>query len=137
MTDDMKLTIEKFNGTNFAYWKMQIEDLLYQKNFYLPLKGKAKKHATMSNVEWEVLDRKVLGTVRLSLSKSLTFNISKEKTTKDVMDALSRMYKKRSASNKVFLMRKLFKMNMVEGGVVAEHLNEFNMVMSQLSLVNV
>ena len=137
MTDDMKLTIEKFNGTNFAYWKMQIEDLLYQKNFYLPLGGKAKKPTTMSDAEWEVLDRKALGTVRLSLSKSVTFNISKEKTTKDVMDALSRMYEKPSASNKVFLMRKLFNMKMVEGGVVAEHLNEFNTVMSQLSSVNV
>ena len=77
----------------------------------------------MSDAEWEVLDRKALGTVRLSLSKSVTFNISKEKTTKDVMDALSRMYEKPSASNKVFLMRKLFNMKMVEGRVVAEHLN--------------
>ena len=51
MTDDTKLTIEKFNGTNFAYWKIQIEDLLYQKNFYLPLGGKAKKPATMSDAE--------------------------------------------------------------------------------------
>ena len=34
-------------------------------------------------------------------------------------------------------MRKLFNMKMVEGGVVAEHLNEFNTVMSQLSSVNV
>ncbi|XXG79495.1 hypothetical protein AAC387_Pa09g0546 [Persea americana] len=137
MTDDIKLTIEKFNGTNFAYWKMQIEDLLYQKNFYLPLGRKAKKPTTISDAEWEVLDRKALGIVRPSLSKSVTFNISKEKTTKDVMDALSRMYEKPSASNKVFLMRKLFNMKMVEGGVVAEHVNEFNTVMSQLSSVNV
>ena len=68
MTDDMKLTIEKFNGTNFAYWKMQIKDLLYQKNFYLPLGGKAKKPATMSDAEWEVLDRKAFGAIQLSQS---------------------------------------------------------------------
>ena len=51
MTDDTKLTIEKVNGTNFAYWKMQIEDLLYLKNFYLSLGGKAKKPTTMSDAE--------------------------------------------------------------------------------------
>ena len=51
MTDDTKLTIDKFNGTNFAYWKMQIEDLLYKKNFYLPLGGKAKKSATMLDTD--------------------------------------------------------------------------------------
>ena len=62
-TNNTKFTIEKFNGTNFAYWKMQIDDLLYQKNFYLPLGGKSNKPATMSDPEWEVLDRKALGTV--------------------------------------------------------------------------
>ena len=34
-------------------------------------------------------------------------------------------------------MRKLFNMKMVKGEVIAEHLNEFNAVMSQLSLVSV
>ena len=130
MMKKTKLMIEKFNGTNFAYWKMQIEDLLHQKNFYLPLGGKAKKPATMSNAEWEVLDREALGTIQCSLSKSVTFNISKEKTTENAMAALSWMYEKPLASNKVFLMRKLFSTKMVEGGVVAKHLDEFNMVMS-------
>ena len=51
MMDDTKLTIEKPNGTNFTYWKMQIEDLLYQMNFYLPLDGKAKKLATILDTE--------------------------------------------------------------------------------------
>ena len=31
--------IEKFNGTNFAYWRMQIEDYLYGRKLYLPLLG--------------------------------------------------------------------------------------------------
>lgn len=51
MSDDTKLTVEKFNGINFAYWKIQIEDLLYQMNFYLPLGEKAKKLATISDTE--------------------------------------------------------------------------------------
>ena len=32
--------IEKFNGTDFGYWKMQIEDYLYGKKLHLPLLGK-------------------------------------------------------------------------------------------------
>ena len=32
--------IEKFDGTNFGYWKMQIEDYLYAKKLHLPLLGK-------------------------------------------------------------------------------------------------
>ena len=41
------------------------------------------------------------------------------------------------ASNKIFLMKRLFNMKMSEGGSVAEHLNEFNILTSQLSSTKV
>jgi hypothetical protein len=59
----------------------------------------------------------------------MDFNISKEKTMKEMMEALAKLYEKPSASNKVFLMKRLFNMNMSEGGSVADHLNEFNMLL--------
>ena len=31
--------IEKFDGTDFAYWRMQIKDYLYGRKLYLPLLG--------------------------------------------------------------------------------------------------
>ena len=31
--------IEKFDGADFAYWRMQIEDYLYGKKLHLPLLG--------------------------------------------------------------------------------------------------
>jgi hypothetical protein len=33
--EDGNVKIEKFNGINFGFWKMQIEDYLYQKNLNL------------------------------------------------------------------------------------------------------
>lgn len=48
----------------------------------------------------------------------------------DLLVALSRMYEKPSASNKVFLMKRLFNMKMGEDKGVAKHLNELNMVTS-------
>ena len=53
------------------------------------------------------------------------------------MSALSKLYKKPLASNKVFLMKHLFNMKISEGGSVPEHLNEFNTLTSQLSSVKV
>jgi hypothetical protein len=53
------------------------------------------------------------------------------------MDALAKLYEKPSVSNKVFLMKRLFNMNMSKGGSVADHLNEFNTVTNQLSSVKV
>ena len=53
------------------------------------------------------------------------------------MSALSKLYEKPSASNKVFLMKRLFNMNMSKGGSVVDHLNEFNTLTNQLSSVKV
>ena len=87
--------IEKFDGTDFANWRMQIEDYLYERKLHLPLLG------TKPAEEWAFLDRQVLGVIRLTLSRSVAHNVVKEKTTTDLMKALSSMYEKPSANNKV------------------------------------
>ena len=84
----------------------------------------------MTDVEWDILDRKALRIVRLCLAVSVAFNISKETTTEGLIKALAKLYEKPSASNKVFLMKCLFNMKMSEGGSVADHLNDFNIVTS-------
>ena len=137
MSEDGKFRVEKFNGQNYQLWKMQMEDYLYQKDIFLPLSRVAKKSMAMKDEEWEILDRKALGMIRLSLATLMAFNISKEKTMKGLMDALAKLYEKPLASNKVFLMKRLFNMKMSEGGSIADHLNEFNMVTNQLSYVKV
>jgi benzoyl-CoA reductase/2-hydroxyglutaryl-CoA dehydratase subunit BcrC/BadD/HgdB len=136
MAEDGKFRIEKFNGQNYQLWNI-MEDYLYQKDLFLPLGGISKKLTAMKDEEWEVLERKALGTIRLSLAASMDFNISKENTTKELMDALAKLYEKPSTSNKVFIMKILFNMKMSKGGYVVDHLNEFDMVNNQLSYVKV
>ena len=53
--------IEKFDGTDFGYWKMQFEDYLYGKKLHLPLLG--RKPDSMEEEEWGLLDRQVLGVI--------------------------------------------------------------------------
>ena len=88
MEKDGKFRVEKFNGQNYQLWKMQIEYYLYQNDLFLQLGGITKNPIAMKDEEWQVLDRKALGTIRLSLAASVAFNISKEKTMKDLMDTL-------------------------------------------------
>ncbi|KAK2982064.1 hypothetical protein RJ640_003189 [Escallonia rubra] len=135
MAKEGKGKIEKFNGMNFQWWKMQVEDYLYQNDLYLPLVGEKPKALNAS--EWAILDRKALATVRLSLTPQVAFNISKEKTTAAVMKALEKLYEKPSASNKVFFMKILFNMRMSENGSVVDHLNDFNGVTNQLESVGI
>ena len=47
--------IEKFDGIDFEFWRMQIKDYLYGKKLHLPLLG--EKPATMKDDEWTLLDK--------------------------------------------------------------------------------
>ena len=109
---------------------MQMEDYLYEKNLWKPLEGKNKNQGTMTNEEWEILDRKALGSIRLCLAPSITFNIIKVKTMDELMETLAKLYEKPSTSNKVFLMKHLFNIKMEEGRSIVDHLNEFNTISS-------
>ena len=71
MEEDGKFRVEEFNGQKYQLWKMQMEDYLYQKDLFLPLSRVAKKPAAMKDKEWEILDRKALGMIRLSLAASV------------------------------------------------------------------
>ena len=114
---------------------MQIEDYLYGKKLHLPLLG--EKPTTMKDEEWALLDKQVLGVIKLTLSRSIAHNIIKEKITVDLMKALFGIYEKSSSNNKVHLIKKLFNLKMAKNASVAQHLNEFNTITNQLSSVEI
>ena len=63
--------------------------------------------------------------------------MSRVKTAEGLWKKLCDLYEKNMASNKVFLMKKLHNLNMKEGASIAEHLNEFNIITSQLASVKI
>ena len=73
----------------------------------------------MKDEKWALLDRQVLGVIKLTLSRFIAHNVVKEKTTTDLMKALSGMYEKPSANNKMHLMKKLFNLKMAENASIA------------------
>ena len=111
-----------------------MEDFLFSKKLHLPLGSKPKE---MKAEEWNLLDRQVLGVIRLTLSKNVAHNVAKEKTTVGMMKALAEMYKKPSGNNKVYVIKKLFNLKMLESGPVVEHLNSFNTVVNQLVSIGI
>ena len=54
-----------------------------------------------------------------------------------LLKALSNMYEKPSAMNKVYMMRRLFNLQMSENGSISDHINEFNMIVNQLNYVDI
>jgi hypothetical protein len=60
---------------------------------------------SVKDEEWETLDRKALGMIRLCLEALVDFNILKEMTMEDLMKELDKPYFKPSSSNKIFLIK--------------------------------
>jgi hypothetical protein len=52
-----------------------MEGYLYEKDLFLPLGGIEKNSTTIKDEQWEVVYRKALGTIRMSLAVSVDFNI--------------------------------------------------------------
>ena len=67
----------------------------------------------------------------------MLLNVSGEATTKALWDKLGTLYQSKSLVNKLFLRKKLYNMRMKYGDSVTEHLNAFNIVVSQLSSVDI
>jgi hypothetical protein len=83
------------------------------------------------------LDQKAKSTIRLCLSDSVLLNVSEEATTKDLWDKLGNLYKSKSLVNKLFMRKKLYNLRMRDGDLVADHLNAFNTVVSQLVSIEI
>ncbi|KHN34511.1 hypothetical protein glysoja_026132, partial [Glycine soja] len=69
------------------------------KKLYQPLSGNQLEG--MKDEDWALLNRQALEVIQLTLSRNVAFNIAKETTMVDLMEAISNMYEKLSASNKV------------------------------------
>ena len=87
--------------------------------------------------DWKKLDRKAKSTIQLCLSNSVLLNVSEEATAKDLWEKLGKLYQSKSLVNKIFLRKRLYNLRMRDGDSVAEHLNAFNTVVSQLVYVEI
>ena len=123
--------MEKLSGANFSLWKSQMEDILILKDQYLLIEGVTKKPSSITNEEWDKLDRKVIATIRQCLAKNEYFNVSRENMAEGLWKKLYDLYEKNMPLRKVFLMKKLYNLKMEEGALVVEHCMN-----SILSLIN-
>jgi len=77
------------------------------------------------------------GAVRMGVVRLAVFNIMNEKITVDLMQALSNMYEKSYAANKMYLIRRLVNLKMGEGNSVTNHISKFNTIIARLTSVQI
>ena len=118
--------INKFDGTNFQL-------VVVQKKQKLPIIYVAHtEEMNLTQFQWEELDELCRSTIRLHLAESVYFSVLECDTTYALWQKLCNTYEKATASNKVFMMRKLFNIRMKESASVASHINDFDSLFVQI-----
>jgi hypothetical protein len=105
MASSSRIEIEKFNGKKFELWKLNMEDLLVDKEQWIVVDFGTQPTSTpststqatgtqptstpasgMSKEDWGKLDRRARSTIRLYLEDSVLLNVSGESTAKELWD---------------------------------------------------
>ncbi|MCO5551730.1 hypothetical protein L7F22_005234 [Adiantum nelumboides] len=132
---EYSFNIEKLDGSNYAYWKKQIYNVLVQKNQAKPIclaSLKLAKRKDMNMDDWIELNEFARSTIMLTLHKSVYFNVKDTKGAYGVWQALSNLYEKKSAASQVFWLKKLIDVCKKETTPMSTHLNEFKTILSRL-----
>lgn len=133
--EEDEVKIDQFDGKNFHLWKMQVENYLQKKKLHQPLLD--VRPDDMPPEDWNLMDKQAQGAIRSALAENVASNVLNETTAAVLMTSFSNMYENTLASTKLCLMRRLFGLKMIEGASITDHINEFDLITSQLSSTNI
>ena len=125
-----KYEIEKFNGSNFSMWKLKMRAILMKDNCLAAIEGRP---AGVTDDKWKEMDAMAVANMHLALSDSVLSGVEEKKSTKEIWDALTKLYQAKSLHNKIFLKRRLYTLRMAETTSVTEHINTLNSLFSRLN----
>ena len=126
----------KLTATNNSLWKSIMEDLLICKDLYDPIEGDNGKSSDTLDADWKKLKKKTLGAIRQWVDINLYNHVAKQTDPHTLWKNLENMYKTKNAQEKIFLMLKLMNLKLKEGQSIVEHLNDFEGMIAQLSVVS-
>ena len=94
------------NGFNYHTWKEKMVDLLYVKQFHLPVFA-CEKPNNMFEEEWTLLHRQVCGYIRQWVDDNILNHISGETHACTLWNKLEELYARKTRNNKMFLIKQL------------------------------
>ena len=111
------MSLRRFDGSNFNFWKEQMQDYLIVKGQIDPIENENAQEIYKAN-EWLKLDRIVRTTIRMHLSESMYFTVQSCSIAFELWKTLSETYEMKVASTKMYLIRRLYNLRMKESNSV-------------------
>ena len=124
------MSLRKFDGLNFNFWKEQMEDYLIVKGQIDPIKNENPPEGIKLN-EWKKLDKIVRATIQMHLSESVYFTMQSRSIAFQLWKTFSDTYEKKVTATNIYLIWCLYNLRMKESDSVQAHLNEYESLSSQ------
>ncbi|WKA06698.1 hypothetical protein VitviT2T_024587 [Vitis vinifera] len=124
------------NGSNYHVWKGKMEDLLYVKDYYLPVFA-SERPENKTDAEWNLLHRQVCGYIRQWVDDNVLNHVSEEKHARSLWNKLEQLYARKTGNNKLFLIKKMMSLKYQDGTPMTDHLNTFQGIINQLAGMNI
>jgi len=110
--------------------------LLVKEDTHKALLGIEKKPSKMEDDEWNDIDF-AKATVIVCLSNEVLYNVMNEEIIAGLWCRLESLYMTKSLSNKLFMKKQFYNLQMKEGKPILKYLNVFNRILSNLLALEV
>ncbi|CAA0811701.1 Probable prolyl 4-hydroxylase 11 [Striga hermonthica] len=136
MTGGSKFKVSKFDGHgNFRLWQTRVKDLLAQQGIQKGLH--AKKPKGMEDNDWQDLQERAAGTIRLCLADEVMYHAMHLKSADEIWKKLESQFMSKTLTIKLYLKQRLYELKMQEGTDLGQHVNIFNQVVTDLASLEV
>ncbi|CAL8996546.1 unnamed protein product [Prunus brigantina] len=115
-------------------WQCEVMDVLYQQEMDMVLEDKPED---IDDKQWTRINLHACATIRSFLDKELKYPYMKETSAKKLWRKLEEKYMTKSAENRLFLKKRLFRFQYRSGISMHEHLNDYNKILADLANLDV
>ncbi|KAE8681319.1 hypothetical protein F3Y22_tig00111330pilonHSYRG00089 [Hibiscus syriacus] len=131
-----KFEVAKFDGQgNFGLWQTRVKDLLAQQGILKALRP--TKPASMDEEDWEELQQRAAGTIRLCLADEVMYHVMHLSSPDEIWRKLESQFMSKSLTTKLYLKQRLYGLKIQEDHDLAQHVNVFNQIVSDLARLDV
>lgn len=127
-----KLQFSKLNGNNYQMWKFKMELFLIEKDLWDTI---SQERPDDPSDEWLKRDGKARARIGLMVEDNQLCHIRKATSAAGVWTALKTHHEKSTLTNKIFLLKRLCRMQMPTNGNMEEHVNNMLDLVNQLEVL--